>query len=383
MGYYERILDLKVEIEKKSIFLFGPRQTGKTFLLKKTFPDAVFYDLLKADVFLRVSQKPEIIREELASTSLDCSKPVIIDEIQKFPALLDEVQYLIEEKGLYFILTGSSARKLKRGGANLLGGRAWTKYLLPLVTREIPDYDFLRMLNYGSLPFIYDSEYPEQELAAYIGNYLQEEIQAEGLVRKIGNFSRFLQTASLYNSELINFANIASDAGVPARTVAEYFSILEDTLVGHILEPYTRTAKRKAITTAKFYFFDVGVCNYLAGRKNVRPKTDLFGKVLEHFVFLELKAYSAYCKNEHPLYYWRSKSGYEVDFMIGDEIAIEVKASSMVAKKHTSGIKALSEDLKLRKKIIVSMDDLPRKYGDIDVLPVKVFLKRLWSGEIF
>ena len=381
MVYYSRLLDLTGESRQRSFFLFGPRQTGKTWLLKKTFPNVPFYNLLLADVFLRVSQRPSMIREELLARG-KFPQPVIIDEIQKLPLLLDEVQYLIEEYGYRFILTGSSSRKLKRGGGNLLGGRARTKYLFPLVSQEIPNYDLIRILNFGSIASIYNSLQPEGDLESYVGNYLKEEIQAEGLVRRIENFSRFLQVASLANAELVNFANIASDAGVPARTVEEYFLILQDTLVGALVEPFTKTKKRKAITTAKFYFFDVGVCNTLAGRKEIKPKTELFGKVLEHFIFTELRAYLHYRNDQRPLSFWRSKSGYEVDFLLGDETAIEVKASEQVSERHCTGLKALAEDIHLKKKVVVSMDSAPRKLQDIEVLPIKIFLQRLWEDGI-
>lgn len=379
MNDYDRRLDLKEDSRRKSLFLFGPRQTGKTYLLKKNFPQSPFYNLLLADVFWKISQRPQIIQEELMALGKECPQPIIIDEIQKLPILLDEVQNLIEEKSFHFILTGSSPRKLKRGGGNLLGGRAWTRHLFPLVTAEIPHYDLLRILNFGALPFIYNSPKPEEDLKAYVGNYLKEEIQAEGLVRRIENFSRFLQTASLFNGALVNFANVASDAGVPARTVAEYFSVLEDTLIGSLLEPFAKSKKRKAITTAKFYFFDVGVCNFLAGRGGIKPKTELFGSALEHFIFTELKAYLDYTNDNRPLYFWRSKSGYEVDFLIDEEIAIEVKASALVTERHCGGLAALSEELTMRKKIVVSMDPFPRKMKDVEILPVAVFLKRLWA----
>jgi predicted AAA+ superfamily ATPase len=380
MADYTRLLDLKSESERKSLFVFGPRQTGKTFLLKKTFPQAPFYNLLLADTFLKISQRPQIIREELLALPKR-PRVVIIDEIQKLPILLDEVQNLIEQ-GYHFILTGSSARKLKRGAGNLLGGRARTKHLFPLVTREILNYDLIRLVNYGAIPSIYDSGEPEADLESYVGNYLKEEVQAEGLIRKIENFSRFLQVAALSNAQLINFANIGSDAGVPARSVAEYFTILEDTLLGYLLEPYTKTKQRKAITTPKFYFFDLGVCNVLAGRKNIRPKTELFGTALEHFIFTELKAFCHYHHDQRPLSFWRSKSGYEVDFLLADEVAIEVKASGMITERHCTGLKALSEDLGLKKRIIVSLDQSPRKTNNIEILPVQVFLQKLWNKEI-
>ncbi len=387
MSYYPRRLDLRQDIQKKSLFLFGPRQTGKSTLLRHLFPQAPTYNLLLADVFLRLSQRPQLMREELLSQK-SVSKnqprpPVIIDEIQKLPLLLDEVHYLIEEHGFRFILTGSSARKLKRGGGNLLGGRAWTKTLFPLVTSEIPNYDLLKILNYGTLPSIYTASEPERDLAAYVGNYLQEEIQAEGLVRRIENFSRFLQTAALCNTELLNFSSVASDAAVPPRTVIEYFTILQDTLIGHLLEPFTKTKKRKAITTAKFYFFDVGVSNFLAGRKGIRPKTELFGKVLEHFLFIELKAALSYRGDPLPLSFWRSTADHEVDFLLGDTVAIEVKGTEMATEKHLHGLKALGEDLKLKRKIVVSLDPKRRRLGPIEILPLASFLEELWAGELF
>ena len=380
MAHYERFLDLKKEASRKSLFLFGPRQTGKTSLLKEIFPKSPYYNLLLSDMFLKLSQRPQLIREELLALGAKSSQPVIIDEIQKLPVLLDEVHDLIEQ-GHRFILTGSSARKLKRGGANLLGGRARMQHLFPLVSHEIPHYDLLRILNYGSIPSVYNSSSPLEDLEDYAGLYLKEEIQAEGLVRRIDSFSRFLQVASLYNTELVNFANIASDCGVPARTVSEYFSILQDTLIGYLLEPFTKSKKRKAIATAKFYFFDVGVSNMLAGRRGIKPKTELFGKALEHFIFTELKAYLAYTNDRRPLNYWRSTSGYEVDFLLGDEVAIEVKGSEMASERHLSGLTALSQEMKFKKKIIVSLDKSPRKIKDVEILPVSVFLEQLWDNH--
>ena len=382
MTYLARALRFDCDIKRKSVFLFGPRQTGKTSYLKKNFPNSPFYNLLLADTFASISQRPQLIREEVLARKENLSLPIIIDEIQKLPVLLDEVHSLIEEKGCHFILTGSSARKLKRSGVNLLGGRARTKHLYPFASVEIPDYDLLRILNIGSIPSIYLSDEPEKDLADYVGTYLQEEISAEGLTRKIENFSRFLQTASLVNAELLNFTNVGNDAGVSPRTVAEYFEILKDTMVGSLLSPFTKTQKRKAISTAKFYFFDLGICNHLAGRKNIQPKTELFGKVFEHFIFTELNAYLSYSDDSRSLSFWRSTSGYEVDFLLADEIAIEVKGTEMVSERHAKGLRALSDDIRLKRKIIVSNDPRPRKMGDIDVLPVRLFLEQLWNGEI-
>lgn len=372
---YKRILDLQGDVKRKSVFLLGPRQTGKTSLLKQSFPKAKTYNLLQSDVFAKLVNRPQLIREEAKRGEL-----ILIDEIQKYPGLLDEVQYLVDEYKCRFVLTGSSARKLKRGAANLLGGRAKMSHLFPLVSAEIPNFDLMKSLNIGTLPSVYDSTNPGSDLQDYIGTYLQEEIQAEGIVRKIENFSRFLQTASLVNGELLNFENVASDAQVPPRTIREYFHILEDTLIGTLLPPFLATKKRKPISTAKFYFFDVGVANILAGRESIKPKTELFGKVLEHFIFCEIKAFLSYSGDRREFAFWRSKSDFEVDFLIGSTTAIEVKGTELVTERHLRGLVALSEDLKLKNKIVVSLDSRPRKISDVHILPVKDFLHRLWDG---
>jgi uncharacterized protein len=380
MSPYKRIIDLAGIAEKKSLFLFGPRQTGKTYLLRQLFPDAPYYNLLLADRFSQLSRRPSLIREELEAKN-NLASPVIIDEVQKLPVLLDEVHNLIEMRGIRFILTGSSARKLKRGGANLLGGRAWTRHLFPLVSDEIEAFDLVRAVNYGTLPSIYPSEFPEEDLAAYCGSYLTEEIQAEGAVRRIENFSRFLQTAALVNSEIINFESVARDAEVPPRTVREYFSILEDTLIGTMLRPFGKIVHRKAVSAAKFYMFDIGVCNHLAGRKSIAPHTELFGKSFEHLIFTELRAYLDYTGDYRPLSFWRDYNGNEVDFIISDEVAIEVKSSRMVTEKHAKCLRNFSEVIKPKHSLIVSMDERPRIMGGIQILPWKEFLGRLWAGD--
>ncbi len=306
--------------------------------------------------------------------------PVIIDEIQKLPVLLDEIQFLIDTAGLHFILTGSSARKLRRGGVNLLGGRARTRLLFPLVSKEITDFSLLRALNYGTIPSVYLSEEPEEDLLAYCGTYLKEEIRSEGLVRRIENFSRFLEIAALSNSEILNFENIANDCAVPARTVREYFYLLQDTLVGYLLKPFQKTKKRKSISAAKFYFFDVGVTNILARRGNIQPKTELFGKALEHFVFTELRAFLSYSKDHRDLSFFRSRNGIEVDFLIGDETAIEVKATENITERNCKALGKIDEEMPLKNKVVVSLDPVPRRIGDVEILPVSEFLKNLWLG---
>jgi predicted AAA+ superfamily ATPase len=380
--HFDRVLNLVSEAERRSVFLFGPRQTGKTSVLRKQFPGAKTYSLLKADEFLKISMDPAVIRGEIeAAIDNARSNPVIIDEIQKLPVLLDEVHYMIESLGVNFILTGSSPRKLKRGGANLLGGRARTRHLFPLVSHEIPDFDLLRACNVGTLPSIYLSDEPTEDLKSYCGNYLQEEIQAEGLVRKIENFSRFLQTASLVNGELVNMESLSSDSGIPSNTLREYFSILEDTLVGRMLKPLGRSVHRKSVSAAKFYLFDLGVTNTLARRGEILPKSELFGKALEHLIHNELVAWLSYRRDDRPLTFWRDRYGNEVDFLLGDDYAIEVKASSMVSGKHLKGLRMLSQDMLFKQKIVVSMDSSPRRIDDILVLPCVEFLQRLWSGQ--
>jgi uncharacterized protein len=377
---FNRIIDLKGPSLKRSIFLFGPRQTGKTFLLRKTFPDAPTYNLLLVDEFLRLSGHPSLVREELLAKKDSISGPIIIDEIQKLPLLLDEVHNLIEAHGFRFILTGSSSRKLKRGGVNLLGGRAWIRRLFPLVSCEIPDFDLMRAVNFGTLPSIYQSEYPEEDLRSYCGTYLKEEIQAECLVRRIENFSRFLQVAALTNAELVNFESVSRDTAIPSKTIRDFFTVLEDTLVGTLLRSFGKMVHRKAVGAAKFYFFDVGVCNYLANRKSIVPKTELFGKSFEHFIFTELHAWLEYSNDQRPLTFWRDYAGHEVDFIIGDEIAIEVKSTEQAMMKHIKGLRMFTEEIPVKHKIIVSMDTAPRKLDDIEVLPWKEFLTRLWTG---
>jgi predicted AAA+ superfamily ATPase len=321
---YTRVLPLVDLVKHRSLFLLGPRQTGKSTLLRNTFPDARYIDLLEANTFRELSAYPETLRQSLAPRE----KLVIIDEVQKLPALLDEVQALIDrDKSLRFILTGSSARKLKQGRANLLAGRAWFTRLHPLVSHEVTYAALTRRLNVGSLPAAFDSAHPEGDLHAYVGGYLKEEIRAEGLVRSIENFSRFLEVAALTNAQVLNYASVASDTGIPARTVREHYQMLEDTLVGFQLQPYRRTRKRKPVATAKFYFFDVGVANVLMKRGEIRPGSELYGAALEHQVFLELRAYLDYRRLDRELTFWRTHSGHEVDFVVGNDIGVEVTAS--------------------------------------------------------
>lgn len=377
---YKRILDLRETLKHKSIFLFGPRQTGKSTLVHEALPDAAFYDLLEADTFRELSARPEYLRQTLG----DQQSVVVVDEIQKLPSLLDEIQLLLERnKKLRFVLTGSSARKLKRGAANLLGGRAWVCRLHPLVSAELGHRRLLDRLNRGSLPAIIDSEHYKEDLKAYVGTYLHEEIRAEGLTRSIENFSRFLEVAGLTSGEQINFSAVADDAGFPPRTVREHYQILEDTLVGHQLPAYQKTSKRKPVATAKFYLFDVGVANTLKRTPMIEAASDAYGRALEHLVFLELRSFLDYRRLDHELTYWRSRSQFEVDFLVGDEVGIEVKSKIRVSPRDYKGLNVLSEEVRLKRKIVICGEKRRRKADDgAEIMTAEYFLKDLWAGNI-
>jgi predicted AAA+ superfamily ATPase len=369
---------LQIGQEGKSVFIFGPRLTGKTYLLKKNFPDAKYYDLLHSDTFLRLSMRPSILREELGT--LAPGTTVIIDEIQKLPLLLDEVHSLIESRGIRFVMTGSSARKLRRGGVNLLGGRARYLRLHPLVSAEIDGFDVERILTFGTMPSIYGSGEPWEDLRAYCGIYLQEEIAAESAARKLNAFSRFLRSAAVFSGEQVNFEAWGADAMVPSRTVREYFSILTDTLVGEMLEPWQGGKKRKPASSGKFYFFDNGVRNALAGIRSLARGTEQYGSALEHFIYCELRAWLDYSRDDRPLTFWRTVDGKEVDFIVGDDVAIEVKSAEMPEKRHLKALKAIGDEGSFSHRILVCLAPEPRMYEGLEILPIKEFLSRLWAG---
>jgi len=370
-----RLLNLEELLRQKSHFLFGPRQTGKTFLARRMLKNARFYDLLDSSTYLALSQNPGRIAEEVSS--LD--RIVVIDEIQRIPGLLNEVHRLIEERGIRFLLTGSSARKLRRGGVNLLGGRARTRHLHPLTYRELKGgFDLNRVIESGLLPSIYFSDNPGADLKAYAGTYLQQEIVAEGAARNIPAFSRFLGVAAFCNATIVNFTNVANDAQVARTTVYEYFDILKDTLLLHELPAWRQSKKRKPIASSKYYFFDVGILATLQGRE-FRPRTPEFGEAFETYLMHELICYRDYV-TEEPLSYWRSTSGFEVDFIIGGHTAIEVKAKQNLSPVDLKSLNALSEEKKLKRYLCVSMEPRRRRIGDVIVLPYKEFLEELWGG---
>lgn len=373
-----RILPLDKLLRKNSFFLFGCRGTGKTSLIRSLFPNLPRYDLLSATTFASLVRRPQLIGEE----NQDPDVPVVIDEIQKLPQILDEVHRLIEERGMKFLLTGSSARKLKRGGANLLAGRAWEARLFPFVSSELGDFDLNRYLTLGGLPAVWLSEEPWEQLRAYVGTYLKEEIMAEALVRRVDTFSAFLEMCALRCVDEINFEAFGSDLGVSGKTVRNFFEVLEDTLIGFLLRPYSKTKKRKATSRAKFFLFDLGVTNCLAGRREVPPGTDTFGRSFEHFIALELRAYLSYRRLDLPLGFWRTEGGHEVDFTLGSAVAIEVKSSELVSERHLSGLRALREEGIFKEFCVVSMDSAPRVLDGIKIYPWRAFLEKLWADEI-
>lgn len=372
---------------KESFFLWGPRQSGKSMLLKSRYPEAIWFDLLQTDQYLELRDKPSLLREQLLYESQRAkSKFVVIDEIQKVPMLLDEVHWLIENTNYVFGLCGSSARKVRAGHANLLGGRAIRHELYGLVSAEIgADFDLKRMLNQGYLPRHYLSDTHTDLVRSYINDYLKEEIAAEALVRNLPAFSHFLKAASLSDTELVNYASIARECGVSAPAVKEYFQILIDTMLAKFLDAYQKKPKRRVIGASKFYFSDVGVVNHLAKRGNLEPGADLFGKAFENWIFHELSAHSAYSNLYYDLAYWRLASGLEVDFIINDmELAIEAKSSAKITSDHLRGLRALAEDHpKVKRRILVSLEKQSRRTEDgIELMSYKEFVKLLWSNEL-
>lgn len=376
----KRILSINLP-KKRSAFLWGPRKTGKTTLLKQQFAKACWVDLLDYNLFMLLSQNPMRLREILAAQS---SRTVIIDEVQKIPHLMDEIHWLIENTEFNFILSGSSARKLKRGRVNLLGGRAWRFELFPLVTRELEKkFNLNKALLHGLLPSHYLSTDSEMDLKAYVYDYLKEEVQAEALTRNIPAFSRFLYSAALTNGMLLNYSNAARESGVAVKTIREYYQILEDTLVGRQLPPWKKSKKRRLIETSKFYFFDMGIVSALLNIKSLTPGTSAFGRAFEHFILQEIWAYRHYSRSDFSISFWRTASGSEVDIVLGDaDAAIEIKSSDVPEDK-IKGLHLFQEEQKCKKNFIVSRETVPRKItSNITILPWAHFCEMLWGGEI-
>ena len=383
MQFIERNLSLMDVQKSKSVFLFGPRQTGKSSFIKNQIAKediALFWTLLDGRLRMRILADPGILRQEVELKKLhDCI--IVIDEIQKCPELLDEIHFLIEERNIRFLLTGSSARKLKNTGVNLLGGRATQRHFHPFNFVEIcsnANYNLPYIFEHGLLPSMFLSENLDEDLAAYIDSYLTEEIAAEGAARNIPAFARFLTTAALTNSQILNYTNIANDAQVPVQTVRQWYDVLTDTLIGFQIQPFTKTTKRKAITTAKFYFFDIAIARSIRGISVPQEGTAEFGEYFEQLICVELKTWIDYIRPRSKLTYWRSTSNMEVDFCVDEEIAIEVKSSNNITDKHLKGLRALREENIFKRYVVVCQEEHPRLVDGIEILPWKFFFEQLW-----
>ncbi len=379
---------LAIELPRgQSAFLWGARKTGKSTLLRRRFPLSARFDLLDTRLLLEFTRAPWTLSERIrALEPAQLKRPILIDEVQKVPAILDEVHRLIESEGLGFVLCGSSARKLKRGRANLLGGRAWRFALHPLTWQEIPDFDLLRAVNRGLIPAHYDSAHHRRALDGYVDDYLREEVFDEGLTRNAPAFARFFDALAFCHGELLNYSNVARDCGVSSKTVKEYFQILVDTLLGVFVEPFSRRRSRAVITSApRFYLFDVGVANHVARRRIEQTAGPDFGRSLEHFVLKELLAYRSYSERDFPVRFWRTKSGLECDFVLGrkGDVAIEVKGGRRVDRRELVGLRAFVEEHRPRQAIVVCNESAPRRTDDgIRILPWERFLERLWGDGV-
>lgn len=384
---YHRNLKLDLPA-RQSTFLLGPRKVGKSTFLKKNFSDSIYIDLLDTQAFIKYKNEPWLLAEKLLIAKQNSPQklvqPIIIDEIQKIPLLLNEVHRLIENEGLNFILCGSSARKLRQAGVNLLGGRAWNLEMHPLTFPEIDDFNLLQVLNRGKIPSHLSSSFYKKDIASYISLYLKEEILEEGLVRNLRAFAKFLEIASFSNSELLNYNNIASDVGVDAKTVKEHYQILSDTLVGHFVLPYKpRQSRADVVSAPKFYFFDTGISQSLRGVQLTATKGEAFGHSFEQFILTELKAYSSYSGKNYQIEHWRTRGGAEVDFILGGgDLAIEVKGSDKVSGRSLRGVYELNKQTNVKKTIVVTNESSERLYNKIQLIPYKIFLQRLWAGEI-
>lgn len=377
---YRRIFDIENRLDE-AMFLFGGRQTGKSTLLKERFPNAVYIDLLKSDVRNRFKQHPEEFRESLLRYPPETL--VIVDEIQKVPELLDEVHWLMVEKGLWFILSGSSARKIKKSGANNLGGRAIPETLFPLVSAEIPDFDLERAVQNGMIPRHYAVANARNRMRAYIDLYLKEEIIEEALVQNADEFVRFMEVAAIMDGEILNYENVASDCEVSANTVKAYYKILVDTLLGFEVPAYRKVIKRKLYKAPRFYYFDVGIANHLTKRYHLAPRTPEYGHAFEHLIMQEIAAYLGYTNSDEELTYWHTYENLEVDAVIGDaRVAIEIKSKEHIDHDDKKGVTEFAKEHPDTRQIIVSRDRISRRSGDVDLYYVTDFFKALWAGEI-
>ncbi|MCL5073926.1 MAG: ATP-binding protein [Actinobacteria bacterium] len=364
---------------RSSSFLWGARKTGKSYWINHNFKpeEIILIDLLQTDVFAEYASRPSLLRERFRNTQ----KLIVIDEIQKVPTLLDEIHWMIENKKITFLLTGSSARKLRRNHANLLAGRALRYQLLPFSCMEVGNINLEEIMISGMLPPHFLSEKPLDLIRSYVADYLKEEIAQEAQIQRIPQFSEFLRIAALTSGELLNYNNVARETGVSSKIIRSYFDILESTMLGFRVASWKSSKSRRLIIAEKFYLFDVGLGNYLS-RRQPKEGTPEFGKSFEHFILMELRAYKAYRNPELDITYWRTSTGYEVDFILGEkQVALEIKSGKMVHDIDLRSLKTLQEDGKVKHLLIISQEKYPRDMGNIKIIPWKIFLEMLWAGE--
>lgn len=380
--YIKRQIPIERHLSEKSIILLGPRRTGKSSLIEKEVKPDSLVNLLDSSTFQKLSFNPSLIKDFISPKDTI----IAVDKVQKLPSLMDEIHSLIEKnKKLRFVLTGSSVRNIKKTHTSLMAGRARQMQLLPFSYIELKKhgFDLNIFLSFGGLPPVYLSSNPWEELKDYTGEYLREEIMTSAFVRKIENYSRFLTFAAKTNGQVLNFEALARDAFIPARTIRDYYDLLEETMLGYVLPSYKKKISRKEVSTSKFYFFDIGVCNSIIKRKEIKEKTEAFGEAFEHFIFLELKNYQLQSRADWELAFWRTHTGSEVDFVLGDgEVIIEVKSSKKVIPDDLKGLQKFSENQKVKRKILVCREENPRKINDVEILPWESFLEQLWNGQI-
>ena len=371
---------------KDSFFLLGPRGTGKSTWLRQHYPKALYVDLLDQEAYRSFLARPERLGELLDGNPKAAT--VIIDEIQKAPALLDEVHRLMEAKGrrrIQFILTGSSARKLRRGGSDLLAGRAVLKTLHPFLAAELgPRFDFAHSLNLGMLPLVLAAPDPSETLRTYASLYLREEVQAEGLVRNVGNFARFLEAMSFSHASVLNTAEVARECQVNRKTVDGFVEIMEDLLLGFRVEVFSRRAKRQLTRHPKFYYVDAGVFRSLRPKGPLDSPEEIGGACLEGLVAQHLRAWIAYSGRERALHFWRTRTGLEVDFVVYGEdtfLAIEVKRSRTVTGKDVRSLSAFRDDYPQARTCLLYGGKERLRVGGVLCLPCEEFLRNLAPGQ--
>jgi predicted AAA+ superfamily ATPase len=372
---YSRLLNPP---KKKSFFLFGPRGTGKTTWVKFAFPQALYLDLLEAEIFNDLLANPQRLENYLPPNFTDF---IIIDEIQRIPELLNEVHRLIENSGRKFVLTGSSARKLRKRGQNLLGGRALTYFLHPLTAVELgADFNLERSLNFGQLPSVYREENPQKYLESYVKTYLEEEVFQEGLTRNLSAFARFLETASFSQGSILNTSAVAREAAVERKIVENYFSILEDLLIGYRLPVFTKRAKRRMVAHPKFYFFDTGVYRTLRPKGPLDMPEMIEGVAFESLFFQELLALNDNLELGYKIFYYRTANGVEVDFVAYGEKGIrafEVKRTAKVSFGLTAGLRHFQKEYPEARTFFVYGGKRRMQEGRIEIIPLQEALQAL------